>query len=47
MEETKKSLEEKIDKIERGLDNRVIQIIQEMKQRKSDIKRAQKEEKKD
>ena len=46
MEETKKTLEEKIDKIERGLDDRVIQMIQEMNQRKSDIKRAQKEDKK-
>ena len=45
MEETKQALEqqaEKIEQIERTLDDRVIQKIQEMKQLK--IKRAQEEE---
>jgi hypothetical protein len=39
-------LENKIDRIEKSLDDRIIQKIQEMKQSKSDAKRAQKEEKK-
>jgi hypothetical protein len=37
-------LEDKIEKIDRGFNDRVIQTIQEMKQRKLDIKRAQEEE---
>ena len=39
-------MEEKTNQIESGLNDRIIQIIQEMSQMKLDISRAQEEDKK-